>query len=461
MKICIIGAGVAGLQTAYCLMKDGHECFIYESKPGPGGVWLQNYDGYALQVPNELYEFCGMHDASLDGTFPNGKDVCERIRKYFDENELAKKCNFSFDTTVELIAKFDDGWMVHATHQNEKKSSQTFDFLVVCTGMYNTPKIPQELVKYNPIHSSDFLDASVCKNKHVFVIGGGKSAIDCAVAAHKHAEHVSIVMREIHWPVPRYILNMIPFKWGTYSRLGHFLLPCHWNTSSTERLFHKIFEPIKHIAWKFLALVFSIQFKLELKPKISLITDLFNGGQILTYEFKEAITSGKIKQIITDDIEKYIREIPGNQDNIIVCGTGFTKDYSIFEENIRSKLDICNDGLWLYKNIIPIDVPQLAFVGSEVSTFNNILTQHIQAQWLKNYIKQGKICSHQSMKESVGKDRDWKRNWMPFSSSRASLIQLHMTKYHDLLMKDMNQQIVKNKWWQWFLPIMARDYKFK
>lgn len=50
MKICIVGAGVAGIQTAYSLAKSGHDCHIYESSSEAGGVWLKNYDGFGLQV---------------------------------------------------------------------------------------------------------------------------------------------------------------------------------------------------------------------------------------------------------------------------------------------------------------------------------------------------------------------------------------------------------------------------
>ena len=37
MKICIIGAGIAGLSAAYNLSKNGHEVSIYESSPFAGG----------------------------------------------------------------------------------------------------------------------------------------------------------------------------------------------------------------------------------------------------------------------------------------------------------------------------------------------------------------------------------------------------------------------------------------
>jgi dimethylaniline monooxygenase (N-oxide forming) len=117
-----------------------------------------------------------------------------------------------------------------------------------------------------------------------------------------------------------------------------------------------------------------------------------------------------------------------------------------------------DDGLWLYKNILPVGVSNLAFVGSEVSTFNNILTQSVQAEWLAHMIRTSTDVSPGLMYEYVSMDKTWKRSWMPKTSSRASLIQLHMTKYHDVLLEDMGATLPKTSWWQWFLPHTARDF---
>ena len=52
-KIGIIGAGVAGLQTANELRKAGFEVKIFEKSAGEAGVWRANYADFGLQVPRE------------------------------------------------------------------------------------------------------------------------------------------------------------------------------------------------------------------------------------------------------------------------------------------------------------------------------------------------------------------------------------------------------------------------
>jgi hypothetical protein len=447
MKVCIIGGGVSGLQTADILSKNGHECHIFESESAPGGVWRENYDGYGLQVPSELYEFCNLRTMLKNGSFPNGYNVNEYIKRFIVHCQLQERCTFHFNESVENIS-FVNQWNIQTN-----QSSYSFDYCVICTGMYNNPQIPSEFDGMNVVHSSTFKDASITRDKNVAVIGGGKSAIDCAVSCSKHAKSVTIITREMHWPVPRYILGFIPFKWGTYSRLGHFLLPKHWNLTKTENSWHNRLKPLKHVVWRLLEHVFSWQFNLSKRPSIPIEIDLFNGGQILSYEFSNAIKEGIIKQIVCSNTLQHLSNM-----DLIISGTGFKKDYGIFDKTICDKLDLQEDGLWLYKNIIPVNVPNLAFIGSEVSTFNNILTQHLQAEWLVGFID--KPHNNSEMESFINNERTWKRSWMPFTSCRASLIQLHMVKYHDILMRDLNKQTVNSKWWQWVIPHTARDYSY-
>ena len=107
--------------------------------------------------------------------------------------------------------------------------TKKFDYCVVATGMYGNPFYPhlpgEENFKGQVMHSTYYTDRSLTKGKKTIVVGAGKSGIDCVVASyHKGGEIPLLLFRELHWPVPRYLLNLVPFKWGTYSRFGHFML---------------------------------------------------------------------------------------------------------------------------------------------------------------------------------------------------------------------------------------------
>ena len=457
MRICIVGAGVAGLQTADALC-DTHECVVFDANDGVGGVWRKNYDGYALQVPAELYQFVDGEPSLSPGTFPYGPQVMEYIRAFVRTRNLRSRCTIRDDHTVVSIARREGKWSVEAEVGATKERSQdSFDYCVVCTGMYHVPNVPAAFSSTAAcvVHSSRFVDASEAANKSVVVVGGGKSAIDCAVAAAKaKATSVRLISRDVHWPVPRKILGLVPFQWGTYSRLGHFLLPAHWNLSASERWWHDVFAAPKRLVWRALEAVFALQFDIPVRPRHPLVVDLFGGGQILTSELDHAVRSGHVERIVRDvDVEKDFEGV-----DLVVCGTGFAKDYSMFDAETQRLLAVDDDGLWLYNNVIPPDVPGLAFVGSEVSTFNNILTQWLQAQWLSK-VALDSLPSVERMKEAIERDKHWKRSWMPKSASRASLVQLHMTKYHDTLAESTGWPRVKSKWYEWFFPITADDFR--
>merc|ERR1712178_592004 len=101
--------------------------------------------------------------------------------------------------------------------------------------------------------------------------------------------------------------------------------------------------------------------------------DVFNGGQILSYEFRGMLQSNKVKAV-KGSIDKYTKDgvilTDGTkvQADLVVYGTGFTKHYNYLDRLLQQKLNLQKDGLYLYRNIIPTGLPDLAFVGCEVST---------------------------------------------------------------------------------------------
>lgn len=148
--------------------------------------------------------------------------------------------------------------------------------------------------------------------------------------------------------------------------------------------------------------------------------------------------------------------------DMVVYGTGFKKSYHMFDQIVQRKLDIEKDGLYLYRNILPPRVPNLAFIGCEVSTFNNILTHGLQAQWLQRVLSQKIVLpSSGKMTQALEREQAWKRSWMPATNARASIWQLHMMQYHDSLCKDMGTDHRRkglNVLKEVFVPYEATDY---
>jgi len=507
LKICVIGAGVAGLQTAVQLINVGFDDItIFEKSDNVGGVWRENYADFGLQVPKELYEFPDFPFPTERGeeweTFPKGEHVQKYIELYLASKKGLRE-RIVFRTSVQSIERpsnESEGWIVKTSTtipssekeegatksaddeakgdgSNPSLTTHSFDYVVVCTGMYTAPpnvpglKTPgNEDFSGEILHSSAFTSekAKSLKDRDVVVVGGGKSAVDCAVAAsNAGAKSTTIVFREAHWPVPRYLLNLVPFKWGTYSRFGHATLRAHHDASFP--LLHWCMRPAKWAWWRIVETMFRCQFGLsgDMLPKSRIDVDLFGGGQILTYAFHRLVREGKIRAVRSSVARLDAKDVILRTDerisaDAVVYATGFSKSYAYLDAKERAKLSIEKDGLWLYRNIIPPQVPRLAFVGSEVTTFNNILTHALQAKWLASVLS-GKIAmpAVDEMERAIAKEQAWKRSWMPEKSTRAATYQLHMLKLHDTYVEDMRISPWRKGWnvlAEMFAPYEASDY---
>jgi len=479
-RVAIIGAGVAGLQLAERLQKvAGMQVTIFESTSKVGGVWSSNYADFGLQVPKELYEFPAFPypKGKEWARFPKGPEVQEYIEAFaahFGLNALIR-----FNTTVVAAKPLEDerGWAVTTNTLGSGAVTESFDFLVVATGMYGgaSPHIPshpdRETFEGEVLHSFGFTRREQAAGKRVVVVGGGKSAVDCAVAAVKGgAAEVTLLFREAHWPVPRKILDLIPFKFATYSRLGHALLPTHHDVGAFAWWLHALLTPLKWLVWRLVELIFTFQFRLskEMVPTSRIEIDVFTGGQILTYDARDMIRAGTLK-VCKNAIKAYT---PGGVAlahggasigcDMVVYGTGFVKSYSYLDADTQAKLQIQRDGLYLYRSMLPVEVPGLAFLGSEVSTFNNILTHGLQAAWLSKVLT-GAITlpPPRRLQADVEAEMNWKRTWMPATSARAAIQQLHMPKYHDRLVTDMGLPACRksNPLSELLMPYNARDYR--
>jgi dimethylaniline monooxygenase (N-oxide forming) len=246
-------------------------------------------------------------------------------------------------------------------------------------------------------------------------------------------------------------------------------LPTHWDISLVAKFFHFLAMPLKWLWWRIVELMFRFQFRLtgDLVPSSRIEVDLFNGGQILSYEFRDMLRKGEvgalqgaISRFTASGVE--LSDGTALDADIVVFGTGFTKSYAYLEPMIQANLNRQRDGLYLYRNIFPTQVRDLCFIGAETSTFNNILTQGLQALWLRQVLSRKlELPSIVDMDATVAREQEWKQSWMPGKGDRAAILQLHKMKYHDQLCRDMGVNHRRkgcNLLAEVFAPYTATDY---
>ncbi|MFN8641316.1 MAG: FAD-dependent oxidoreductase [Candidatus Binatia bacterium] len=82
-RVCIIGAGMAGILAAIKLREAGFDdVAIYEKADRLGGTWRENtYPGIACDVPSHLYSYSFAPNPEWSHRFSAGAE----IQAYFEE----------------------------------------------------------------------------------------------------------------------------------------------------------------------------------------------------------------------------------------------------------------------------------------------------------------------------------------------------------------------------------------
>jgi dimethylaniline monooxygenase (N-oxide forming) len=145
--------------------------------------------------------------------------------------------------------------------------------------------------------------------------------------------------------------------------------------------------------------------------------------------------------------------------DLVVFGTGFRQDYSIFPNDLRDKLELEEDGLYLYRYILPAKIDNLAFIG-KVAAVSNISSYGLQAEWLARKIVTHALPPQEERAAEIAVRKQWARSWMPKTSGRASLVLLHQTHYHDQLLRDIGERPLRksNLLSEYLMPYVSQDY---
>lgn len=169
-KICVIGAGPAGISCAYFLSLSGHKIFIFDQMSEPGGMLKYGVPEYRLP-----------------------KKILKREINFFDELEIDFIGNMKVDKKKfnELKNKFDAIILAIGAWKAKK---------IKCVGeenFYNGIEFLRN-IKVNKKEMEELVDG-----KKIAVIGGGNTAIDiCRSAIRLNAKEVINIYRRTKNEMP-------------------------------------------------------------------------------------------------------------------------------------------------------------------------------------------------------------------------------------------------------------------
>ena len=470
-KIGIIGAGVAGLGAARLLSQAGFDCEVFEKGGQVGGVWTGGYHTFGLQTPKSLYEVPDYPIPEHYPRVPSGAELQAYFENYAKDFKVLEKIRFNTEIT-RLEQDKSGGWIVHySDDKSEVAEKKQFDFVVVASGIYFDPYIPQfpgqKQFNGQILHSSQYRSPASATGRKVVVVGFGKSALDVAGDVAKFAKEVTLVYRKAHWPIPMDVLDILDVRRIYLTRLACALLPLYQRPGRWVKILHKSCPWLVSGFWRLTESIIKFQYPLKacgVLPDEPIEIDIFNLDFLPRKEVYQLMQQGIIKThktTIKAFTESGLSLENGEQldCDVVIFGTGYQSNYSFLPEAFKKSQE--EDGVYLYRHIIHPELTNMAFIG-RAATFSNSLTSHLASVWLANLLK-GKfhLPDRVQMLSEIEAIKQWKRSFMPAISSRATVIKLHMVHFHDELLRDMaiNPCRKKNRVLEWFSDYRPADYR--
>lgn len=476
-NIAIIGAGISGLTTAKAFIEQGFTVTVLEQSAGIGGVWHSDraYLGLATQTTKNEYAFSDFPMPDDYPEWPSGKQVNDYLEDY--------ACHFGilpliyFHVQVVNIVYEHKKWVLETRNKKQETSEiLIFDFVVVCTGVFQEKYIPElpGMQSYldaggQIFHSSDVAQEYLLKNRHVAVVGFAKSATDIAMRSAELSFSTTLLYRKAQWKVPRFFANKINLKYLLFSRFSEaFFKP--YRKTAFQKLLHSLGKPLVWLQWRGIELLLKQQFKLKqcgMLPAHKIETQISCSLGVAPVGFYEKVQSKKILALQTEIafFDNKAVVLDGGKriaPDLIVFGTGFRQTLPFLNPQYQKLLRDDKGSYALYRNIINPKVPALAFVGFNSSLFST-LTSEVAANWVVHYVQGSiKLPSGEQIDRELQLIANWRQQVRPIANEFSGLCVAPFNFQHlDQLMKDMGlkTRASNNPLYEFFKPINPKDYE--
>jgi cation diffusion facilitator CzcD-associated flavoprotein CzcO len=173
-RICVIGAGAAGLASAATLRRAGAEVTVLE-RLEVGSAWAARYDCLQLHTVRWLSGLPGYGIPRSSGKWPSRDAVVDYLRAYATRNDL----DVLTGAPVARVDREGDGWTVRVAGGEDVRATR----VVVATGYSNVPYLPEWPGTFagELVHSSAYRHGGPYLGRRVLVVGAGNSGAEIAI----------------------------------------------------------------------------------------------------------------------------------------------------------------------------------------------------------------------------------------------------------------------------------------
>jgi putative flavoprotein involved in K+ transport len=179
----VVGAGQAGLATAYYLSRLGHDFLILDAGARVGEVWRNRWDSLRLFTPAQYDGLPGLPLSAPRGSMPTKDDVADYLEEYAAKWSLP----IALNVRVTAVEKAEHGYTLGGS-----MGTLTARHIVVATGANQVARVPSFADALDPsiyqLHSSAYHNPGSLPDGDVLIVGAGASGVEIAIenAARRH-----------------------------------------------------------------------------------------------------------------------------------------------------------------------------------------------------------------------------------------------------------------------------------
>lgn len=201
-KVCIIGAGVSGIATAYAFAKAAVPFDWFEAGSEAGGLWRYNNDSGLSAVYSSLISNTSAPLMTLFGyPMPSGKsgylthaEVVEYLDAFVDQSGLRPR--LTSNSWITRVLPEAGHFQVDIRDRSGEIRGTVYRAVVVANGRNWSPDRPQlSGFTGHTLHAFEYRTPDIFREQRVVVAGFGNSGADIACDAARTARRVVLATR--------------------------------------------------------------------------------------------------------------------------------------------------------------------------------------------------------------------------------------------------------------------------
>ena len=172
-EVVVIGAGQAGLSSAYFLRRSGVDFAALDANPGPGGAWQHRWPTLRMDTVHGIFDLPGMPFEQPDP----GAPAAQAVPEYFAAYEREFALDVRRPVSVEAVRDGSDDRLLVDTDAGTWSARAVIN----ATGTWTRPFWPyypgQASFGGRQLHTADYRGPDEFAGQRVLVVGGGTSAV--------------------------------------------------------------------------------------------------------------------------------------------------------------------------------------------------------------------------------------------------------------------------------------------